>query len=111
MVGEQVDEKDQRWLDRYEAKLQAQEAAAAAGTPMMVSADEMDVAPTVASEVAALSRESAPEEAQANADADADEAEINDLDLALTVALEDESLDDLEANSDWDDESEGEATT
>lgn len=107
MVGEQVEEKDKRWLDRYEAKLQAQEAAAAAGTPMVVSADEIEEAPSVAGEVAELSNEAQAAQAadQANAEADAEEAELNELEFAL----ENESLDDLEANADWDEESEGEA--
>ncbi len=100
MVGEAVEDKDQRWLDRYEAKLVAQEAAAASGTPTTVSAEEMDAVPTVAAEVASLSEESRAAEVQAVAAA-------NELDFAL----EEESLDDLAANADWNEESEGEANT
>ncbi|MES2962300.1 MAG: SMC-Scp complex subunit ScpB [Bdellovibrionota bacterium] len=106
MVGEAVEEKDKRWLDRYEAKLVAQEAAAAAGTAMIVSADETEAAPSVAGEVANLTEENQIE-AKSNEQADADEADAAEIEFAL----ENESLDDLEANGDWNDDTEGEAQT
>lgn len=96
MVGEQVEEKDRRWLDRYEARLAAQELAAQAGTPMVVSADEMDAEPQIVDQLETLTSEN-----QREASGGEDDEELNDIDAAL-IESDDASIDDLAAHTDWD---------
>jgi len=95
VVGEAVEEKDRRWLDRYEAKLHQTEAAAhaaaTAGVPL-ISAQGAEPAPVITEELEALTKEST-EVAAAGRAVDHDE----DIDA---------EIDDLAAHVDWDDEKE-----
>ena len=95
MVGEEVEEKDRRWLDRFEAKLQAMEVAAATGEPMAVISLEEE-APTVSGELAALTAETSS--GAGAADGESDDSDLDDLDLGQ----------DLDANLEWDDSLESE---
>jgi segregation and condensation protein B len=104
VVGENVDEKDKKWLDRYEAKLLAQEQAAQAGVPVVVAAEEASGGePAIGGELSALSDEA--QTAQQNAANSDDEDELGAEDAAL-FADSDISADDLVGNEDWDEESE-----
>lgn len=76
-VGEAVDEKDRRWLSRYEAKEEAAAQAAAADGTLLVADGTL----------------------AANGDA------YTDLDTDFDTEAEAETLGDLEANLDYDDES------
>jgi segregation and condensation protein B len=108
VVGDNVDEKDKKWLDRYEAKLLAQDQAAQAGVPVAIAAEEAaGVEPAIGEELSALS-----DEAQASAEA-AQEASLADLgeddEFALgadeeAFADSDSSQDDLTGNLDWDED-------
>lgn len=94
-VGEDVEEKDRRWLSRYEAKQEQMAQAAQAGEtsgPLIVDDEAGDQAiemaePSVAGELAALSEESAEESADGEAlaaEADLDEeGEMAELDGRL----------------------------
>lgn len=98
VLGDEVDEKDRRWLDRYEAKLQAIEAAAQAGETITVSAEEMDAAPDIGDQLQALTEESTQTPAQASGE---QEEDLSDVDPAL---FEESEGDDLAANVDWDED-------
>lgn len=93
VLGDDVEEKDRRWLDRYEARLAAESAAeeqvAQSGAPVVISADEIEEAEPIRDQLEALSAEGAPETFEA--------AEGEEADMAL---------DDLSANLDWSEDSE-----
>lgn len=57
VLGDEVDEKDRRWLDRYEAKLAAIEAAAQSGAPLIVPVDEVESVPDIGDQLQALTEE------------------------------------------------------
>lgn len=102
-VGEDVEEKDRRWLSRYEAKQEQMAQAAQAGEasgPLIVDDESSEPAdPSVAGELAALAEESAGGEAMA-ADADMDaEGEMSELDGRLDYD-DQEEFDDQEEASD-----------
>lgn len=99
-VGEDVEEKDRRWLSRYEAKQEQMAQAAQAGEasgPLIVDDESSEPAdPSVASELAALAEESAGGEAMA-ADADMDaEGEMSELDGRLDYDDQEEASDEEE---------------
>jgi segregation and condensation protein B len=95
VIGDAVDEKDRRWLDRYESKLLAQEQAAQSGTPTVGGGEDMVEEPGIGSDLMGLS----------------DEAEESSQQLAESQAQDHEELDevmDLTAHLDWSDDSEPE---
>lgn len=99
-VGEDVEEKDRRWLSRYEAKQEQMAQAAQAGEvsgPLIVDDESSEPAdPSVAGELAALAEESAGGEAMA-ADADMDaEGEMSELDGRLDYDDQEEASDEEE---------------
>lgn len=108
VLGEEVDEKDRRWLERYEAKLQeaeAQSAAAEAGE----SSESTEVAePVEGEEAIAASLEEIAESSFAEAESPYEEG-IEDLVHESELEEDVESGDDLSAYQDWDDDSEKEA--
>jgi segregation and condensation protein B len=108
VVGEAVEEKDRRWLDRYEAKLHQTEAvahaAAAAGVPL-ASAQGAEPVPVISDKLEALTEESpvksavkSPEAAATGRAADHEDQEDHEDEF------DDAELDDLAAHADWDDE-------
>lgn len=102
ILGEEVDEKDRRWLERYEAKLQAAEAAQNAeaqsteGTESAESEGEISAAPEEAVDFSEAGAESSAEDGEKF-------VEESDFDESA------DSGDDLTAFQDWDDDSEEEA--
>jgi segregation and condensation protein B len=107
VLGDQVDAKDQRWLDRYEAKLNApagEEAAGAEGKTAAEGAIEAE-----GEQPGDLSEKLEALSADADAAAAAklnDDEELTEVDAAL---MDDDDLDELAVNGDWDDDSESEA--
>lgn len=102
VLGEQVEEKDRRWLDRYEAALER--------------AENPQVAPAAEGEAAAAAGADEPAplgDALEALTAEADEAKLasgEDADEAADELLlgDEADLDDLSANADWDDDHEKE---
>jgi segregation and condensation protein B len=104
VVGEAVEEKDKKWLDRYEAKLLAAEQAAQSGVPVTVSAEEASGnEPQIGGDLVNLTEEA--QAAQAARAEDEDDEDMAGLDTAL-FADSDEGGEDLTGNMDWDEESE-----
>ncbi|MBL7689934.1 MAG: SMC-Scp complex subunit ScpB [Bdellovibrionaceae bacterium] len=98
-VGEDVDDKDRRWLSRYEAKEEAAAQAAAAGAqaaPVVVEEEGEGLA----AQLSALQQETHEQQAEA-LDADSDDLKAENW----SADDDDETLGDLEANQDYDDES------
>ncbi len=110
-VGEDVEEKDRRWLSRYEAKQEQMAQAAQAGEvsgPLIVDDESSEPAdPSVAGELAALTKEASEESSEESAggeamaaDADMDaEGEMSELDGRLDYD-DQEEFDDQEEASD-----------
>jgi segregation and condensation protein B len=93
VLGDAVETKDQRWLDRYEAKLHAQDQAMSSGTPINIPGDEIENAEPIGDALEALTNES---------QAGAQKVASNDADDDLDEA---EGSGDLSSNLDWDDDS------
>ena len=98
MLGDEVDEKDKRWLDRYEAKLVAQEQAAAAGVPMPISADEIQAEKEIGSDLEGLSAEAREDGAEMVASTEGDQEQLDAIDAELEsgTGADDFESDDLE---------------
>lgn len=100
-VGEDVEDKDRRWLSRYEAKEEAAAQAAAAGAvaaPVVVEEEGEGLA----AQLSALQQETHEQQAEAlDSDAEADDLKAENW----SADDDDETLGDLEANQDYDDES------
>ena len=119
VLGDAVEAKDKRWLDRYEAKLAAppasDQAMAEGAAPSM---PETEPEPeSIGQELEALSNESgelAPSDGEIEGDDDISETvteaaidvEGDELDVALADDMDGDELDDLEARPDWDEDSE-----
>ncbi len=97
VLGDAVDSKDQRWLDRYEAKLHAIETQSASGEP--------EVAP-IGEALEALTNESATSGARLAQTAKGDHEELEVADAELGADGDDN--DDLGAGIDWNDDDETE---
>lgn len=100
VLGEQIDPKDQKWLDRYEAKLHAAEtqAASADGTPVTISADEIEATAPIGDALETLTAESGADTETMAATAHEDQSELDEVDDELG------SDDDLAMNLDYDDD-------
>lgn len=135
VMGDDVEEKDRRWLDRYEAKLLAAEQAAASGTPISIPNEDGDAAPQISNELQELSAhqnglgnlpksesenvsenesvgESTESESTESETEESDDDGIEAFELSADSELmadeESDMLDDLEATVDWDEDLESE---
>jgi segregation and condensation protein B len=111
VLGDNVDPKDQRWLERYEAKLHANDHAEASGTPVTIPGDEIENAEPIGDALEALTNETGADNEAMAATAHGDHRELSEVDAELAAGeagSDDESDEpgDLEANLDWDDEAE-----
>lgn len=116
MLGDEVEEKDKRWLDRYEAKLVAQEQAAAAGIPTAVAADIVEEK-EIGSDLEGLSTEAREDGAEMAASTDGDQAQLDEIDAELAEGEKNDGAavnlagdwneDDLESDLDGDDDVNG----
>jgi segregation and condensation protein B len=97
VLGDAVEEKDRRWLDRYEAKL-------AAGPATDVSTEVSTEGEALADKLEALTEESA-QSAQVESAQGEDEMEAASDESWMEV-IED-GTDDLDVRPDWDEDSEG----
>jgi segregation and condensation protein B len=103
VLGEQIDPKDQKWLDRYEAKLHAVEtqAANADGTPTTISADEIEATAPIGDALESLTAETGADSEQMAETAASDQSELDEVDDELAsnldydddAAAEDEDID------------------
>ena len=100
VLGEAVDPKDQRWLERYEAKLHAVETAAASadGVPTTISADEIETAAPIGDALESLTAENGANSESMAATAADDQAELGEVDNDMA------SDDELALNLDYDDD-------
>ena len=134
VMGDDVEEKDRRWLDRYEAKLLAAEQAAASGTPISIPNEDGDAAPRISNELQELSahqnglgnlpksesedvseNESVSESVSESTENETEESDDDGIeafelsaDSELMADEESDMLDDLEATVDWDEDLESE---
>ena len=96
VLGDDVETKDKRWLDRYESKLMAQEQAMSSGTPGTVAESDIAEEAPITGALETLTSEANTD--QRAAQATADEQELGEID--------DELSDELAGNIDWDDDAE-----
>jgi segregation and condensation protein B len=82
VLGEVVDSKDQRWLDRYEAKLHAIEtqAASADGTPTTISADDIEATAPIGDALESLTTETGADHKKMAQSAKDDQNELDEID-------------------------------
>jgi segregation and condensation protein B len=114
VLGDSVDPKDQRWLDRYEAKLHAEANAPMTGEPGTVS--EADIAATepIGDALEALTNEIGAKDASLSEVARDDHEALTNVDAELSGDNEDgEDVGFKETSLDWsdDDESSDEDTS
>jgi segregation and condensation protein B len=96
VLGDHVDEKDRRWLDRYEAKLNAPPEEVAKMQTEALEAEAED-RPQISSELESLTEESVARGAHASSDVAHEENHEE-------TSGEDELFDELAVNADWDDD-------
>lgn len=109
VLGDAVDPKDQRWLDRYEAKLHAIETQAASGSgePGTVAASDIAATEPIGDALEALTNETGASGERMAQTAQGDHDELSEVDAELADSDDDdESPDDLTSNLDWDDDAE-----
>jgi len=114
ILGEEVDEKDRRWLERYEAKLQAAEVAQNAEAQSAESVESVEGAETAEGAELADGEDkmaAAADESVDLSEAGNDSSTGEDEEFLDETEFDDstDSADDLTAYQDWDDDSEEEA--
>ena len=99
VLGDAVDPKDQRWLDRYEAKLHAVANAPMTGEPGTVSESDIAATEPIGDALEALTNEVGAKDATLSETADEDDEEGADfVETALDWSDDDESADDDTSN-------------
>lgn len=103
VLGDAVDEKDKRWLDRFEAKLHAAQNPQPEGEGTRAAAtDGEDTGEAFSRELEALSEDAAA--AAAHSGALSEDEDMTGLDEAEAEFLEDVGDDDLTGDVDWNEE-------
>lgn len=104
VLGDSVEAKDQRWLDRYEAKLHAIENQEATGVPGTVAASEIPEEAPIGDALEALTNESGTSRAAVAQTAKGNHDDLSEGDVEL--ASDETETGDLASNLDWDDDAE-----
>lgn len=108
VMGEAVEDKDKRWLDRYEAKLLEPKETLMAGEEAAPIGGELEKLTEDSASSAQDAAAGGAGATNASGTMDGEEDHIDESELALFEGDDEDSLDELAVNPDWDDDGEKE---